>query len=357
MREETLGMAQDGSAVRPRAINLEAGRRAFLGAVGLGVVGAALFNPGSVKSAFAQSVTDVDIFNFALNLEYLEAEFYLRASVGQGLATAEVTGTGTLGPVAGGRPSRSRRRPSRTTPTRSPATSARPRQHPAGRPGSNAVARPAIDLNLAFTFAARAAGLAGPNDTFDAFANETNFLLAAFIFEDVGVTAYNGAAPLIKDPANLAGAASILAVEAYHAGIIRTILYSRGLFSQAGAISNARDSLDGASDDDQGIGDTTTSNLTPVDQRGLVYARTPQAGAQHRVPERQWSADRLLPERPERHRSVRRNVEGSHDIGPGGLHRGGCPAFVREDFPGYGAFQGGRGASGESRYAEPSARR
>jgi len=276
MREETLGMAQDGSAVRPRAINLEAGRRAFLGAVGLGVVGAALFNPGSVKSAFAQSVTDVDIFNFALNLEYLEAEFYLRASVGQGLATAEVTGTGTLGPVAGGRAV-----PFATQAIANYANeiARNERAHVntlRAALGSNAVARPAIDLNLAFTFAARAAGLAGPNDTFDAFANETNFLLAAFIFEDVGVTAYNGAAPLIKDPANLAGAASILAVEAYHAGIIRTILYSRGLFSQAQAISNARDSLDGASDDDQGIGDTTTSNLTPVDQRGLVYARTPQ---------------------------------------------------------------------------------
>lgn len=276
MREETLGTAQDASAIRPRAINLEAGRRAFLGAVGLGVVGAALFNPGSVKSAFAQSVTDVDIFNFALNLEYLEAEFYLRASVGQGLANAEVTGTGTLGPVAGGRAV-----PFATQAIANYANeiARNERAHVntlRSALGSNAVARPAIDLNLAFTFAARAAGLAGPNDNFDAFANETNFLLAAFIFEDVGVTAYNGAAPLIKDPRNLAGAASILAVEAYHAGIIRTILYSRGLFSQAQAISNARDSLDGTSDDDQGIGDTTTSNLTPVDERGLVYGRTPQ---------------------------------------------------------------------------------
>lgn len=277
MREENRPSAMNaGSAERPRVINLEAGRRAFLGAVGLGVVGAALFSSGSVRPALAQSVTDADIFNFALNLEYLEAEFYLRASVGQGLTNAEVTGTGTLGPVSGGRAV-----PFATQSIANYANEIARNERAHVNTlrtalGSNAVARPAIDLNLAFTFAARAAGLAGPNDNFDAFANETNFLLAAFIFEDVGVTAYNGAAPLIKDPANLAGAASILAVEAYHAGIIRTILYSRGLFSQAQAISNARDSLDGASDDDQGIGDATTSNLSPVDQRGLVYARTPQ---------------------------------------------------------------------------------
>ena len=140
--------------------------------------------------------------------------------------------------------------------------------------GSSAVARPAIDLGLSFTLAARAAGLAGPNDTFDAFANETNFLLAAFIFEDVGVTAYHGAATLIKDPANLAGAAGILAVEAYHAGIIRTILYQKGLFTQAQAISDARDSLDGPDDLDTGIGDSNTSNLVPVDGRGIAFQRT-----------------------------------------------------------------------------------
>ncbi|MFK5600301.1 ferritin-like domain-containing protein [Methylobacterium sp. HMF5984] len=261
----------------PQPINLEAGRRAFLQTLGLGVVGATLlgFDAGHSPAA-AQSITDADIFNFALNLEYLEAEFYLRASVGQGLADAEVQGTGTLGPVAGGRAVPFQ---SQIIANYANEIARNERQHVntlRAALGSNAVARPAIDLGFAFTIAARAAGLAGPNDTFDAFANETNFLLAAFIFEDVGVTAYHGAAPLIKDPANLAGAAGILAVEAYHAGIIRTVLYSRGLYTQAQAISDARDSLDGASDLDQGIGNATTSNLTPVDSSGIAFQRTPQ---------------------------------------------------------------------------------
>ena len=279
LRESEL--ANDGAVVdeSPRPLNMEAGRRAFIRSVGLGVAGSAIFGAvlGNSRPAAAQVVIDdAAIFNFALNLEYLEAEFYLRASVGQGLADAEVSGVGTLGAVSGGRQV--------SFATKAIANYANEiardeRLHVntlRAALGSNAVARPAIDLGQAFSIAAQAAGLVPAGGTFDAFANETNFLLAAFIFEDVGVTAYHGAAALITDKSNLAGAAGILAVEAYHAGIIRTVLYERGLFSQAQAISNARGSLDGVGYDDQGIGNSNTSNLVPVDAAGVAFQRTPQ---------------------------------------------------------------------------------
>jgi Ferritin-like domain len=137
------------------------------------------------------------------------------------------------------------------------------------------VSRPTINIKQSFTAAATAAGLIKPGQTFDVYANEDNFLLGAFIFEDVGVTAYKGAAPLISNKTYLGAAAGILAVEAYHAANIRTVLYDRGLAKAANAISAARDSLDGKSDDDQGITRDGKANIVPADANGLAFGRTP----------------------------------------------------------------------------------
>ncbi len=57
----------------------------------------------------------------------------------------------------------------------------------------------------------------------DALSNQEAFLKLAQTFEDTGVSAYNGAAPMIQSPDVLAAAGSIVQVEARHAAAIRSL--------------------------------------------------------------------------------------------------------------------------------------
>jgi hypothetical protein len=141
--------------------------------------------------------------------------------------------------------------------------------------GSSAVSRPTIDLAGGFKAAARAAGL---GDNFDPFASEMNFFLGGMLMEDVGVTAYHGAAPLLVSKSNLDAAAGILAVEAYHMGMVRSTLYRMGTAARnaANAISDARDRLDGPQDVDQGIVMNGRANIVPSDADAKAFSRTPQ---------------------------------------------------------------------------------
>jgi len=237
---------------------------------------------GSVIAA--DGPTDPEILNFALNLEYLEAQFYLYATTGAGLPDNATTGVGTRGTVT----------PGAKVTFSDPLVAAYAKEIAADELahvlflrsalGSSAVAMPSIDIggtnpNGAFSKAAQAAGLAPAGTAFNPYANDINFLLGAFIFEDVGVTAYKGASPLISNKTYLEAAAGILAAEAYHAGLVRTVLYSKGVDAQtaAGKISDARDSLDNSVDDDQGIAADASgaSNIVPLDANGIAYSRTP----------------------------------------------------------------------------------
>ena len=268
-------------------IDLAAGRRAFLQAAGLGAVTAALV--AAAKADAATPDLDVEILTFALNLEYLEAEYYLSCANGKGLSNDLVQGTGTFGATKGGR----------AVPFTNPIVrdyafeiASDELGHVAflrSTLGSRAIAKPAIDLSVggAFSTAARAAGIVGPNGRFDPYADDMSFLLGAYLFADNGVAAYNGAAPLLTNKTYLAAAAGILAVEGYHAGLIRTFLFAQqnSFSTKATALISAlRASLSG-NNDDQGIGANqstlaggprTPANIVPTDANSIAFPRTPR---------------------------------------------------------------------------------
>jgi len=140
--------------------------------------------------------------------------------------------------------------------------------------GVEPVARPEVDLFNSFNAIAQAAGL-GPS--FDPFANQTNFALAAENFESVGVTAYAGASPLLTNKQVILGSARILAIEAYHSGILRLLEYQSGSFAQTASddIAALRTKLDGnPANVDQGVLVGGHPNLTPTDPNGLALSRT-----------------------------------------------------------------------------------
>jgi hypothetical protein len=261
----------------------QAGRRSAMRQFGLRAAGAvataAAASLVAAPRAEAQGLTDTAILNFALNLEYLEAEYYLRAFFGYGITGVAgnngVGGTGTQGSVTGGS----------QVPFQSSAIQAYAESLAADEfthvqllrnaLGSAAIAEPNIDLSTSFTTLALAAGLISPGQTFNPFADEISFLLGSYIFEDVGVTAYAGAARYITSPNYVTAAAGILAIEAYHGGAIRTLLANIGGGQAANAISALRATLSGAQDDQGIIIPNESYNFVSSDYNGLVFRRTP----------------------------------------------------------------------------------
>lgn len=177
--------------------------------------------PTPTSTSAPTTYMDADYLNFALNLEYLEAEFYLRAATGSGLSSTDTGGATTTVVV----PSTTQV-PGLTSVQQNYIYEIAQNELDHVRflrsaLGSSAVSRPNLDLMNSFNAAASAAGI---GSSFNPFASYEAFLVGAFVFEDVGVTAYLGAAGTLTSKTNLAAAASIMAVEAYHAAEIRTLI-------------------------------------------------------------------------------------------------------------------------------------
>ncbi len=193
-------------------------RRSFakrIGMISAGLAGTSLLSGTLVKAVAQQSginasaaLTDVDILNFALNLEYLEGEFYTFATNGDSLQTEGVIPASAVGgPTYGGH-----KVPNiATSPIAYIASEVRRDEQShvkflRAALGSAAVKKPEINLN--------ALGIG--------FGSWKEFIILSAVFEDVGVSAYSGAAGLIQNKTYLEAAARILSTESQHSGAFRT---------------------------------------------------------------------------------------------------------------------------------------
>ena len=261
-----------------RSLDIAAGRRAFIKNLGVGAVGAAVFGAAAgIATPAAAAPSVADVLNFALNLEYLEATFYHFAYYGTDLPVSVYVAS--TGAVSGGA----------AVPFQSSIIKAYAQEISTEETkhvqllraalGNAAVPRPALNIGTAFAAAAKAAGI-NNGAKFNAYANDTSFLLASYIFEDVGVTAYHGAAAFLQGTSALNYAAGILAVEAYHAAIVRTSLFAARnatVVQDTALISRLRSKLANGKPgvDDVGVGVPSNPTLVPVDSNAIAFARSP----------------------------------------------------------------------------------
>ena len=161
-------------------------RSAFIlrGAVAAGgAYGAGMVSP-FVRQAFAQGGGgDVEVLSFALTLEHLETAFYMEAAKIDGLSDEAVELVERFGAEEQGH----------------------------------------VDAlsNMLTEIGGKPA--AAPRVDFGRLNDQSRFLKLAVTLEDLGVSAYNGAAPSIASKEILAAAGSIVQVEARHAAALRLL--------------------------------------------------------------------------------------------------------------------------------------
>jgi len=190
-------------------------RKSFLKQAGVG--GAAVLGAGALAGAVAgparaghgDTVPDVDILNFALTLEYLEASFYTEA----------LGGSGTTGVPA-----------SSAEFGRGAITGSKVLRGFGGRIRSNAYGY-LIDIrdhevtHVNFLVGALGASAVGAC-TFDfsgALGSVESFIATAQVLENTGVMAYDGAIRYVDAGDNLQAGAQIATVEARHAAYLNLI--------------------------------------------------------------------------------------------------------------------------------------
>ena len=154
--------------------------------------GAALAAAAPSAQAQTPTRTPIDVFNFALLLEYLEAEFYERGLAASGLV--EAPNRDVIAQIS-----------------KHETAHVAFLQQAIRDNGGTPIDKPEFDFTAGGTFA-------------DVFRNPATYLAVAQAFEDTGVRAYKGQAAFLVGQGDLLEAAlQIHSVEARHAAVIRRI--------------------------------------------------------------------------------------------------------------------------------------
>ncbi|XP_059630198.1 desiccation-related protein PCC13-62 [Cornus florida] len=235
---------------------------------------------------------DSDLLEFPLNLEYLEAEFFLWGSLGYGLDRIEPNLT------MGGPPPIGAKMAKLDPLTRDIITQFSYQEvgHlKAIKKTVRGFPRPLLNLSAeAFANVMNNAFGRALVPPFDPYANEINYLLASYVIPYVGLTGYVGANPKLQSSTSKRLVAGLLAVESGQDAVIRAMLYERaGLKVQpygitvaefTNRISELRNKLGHAGLKDEGLSvpmvqgaeGKTRGNVLAGNKNSLGYGRTPE---------------------------------------------------------------------------------
>ena len=247
-----ISLSGEATRLAERRQSVRADRRRFLSTLGAaGAVAGSVALTGGLSGCNdvtspvlpSNSPSVVDVLNFALNLEYLEASFYLYVTTGGGLSSTDM-GSGA-GSVSGG---------AKVSFVNAYVASV-----------ANQLATDEREhVEFLRTTIAAVGGTPVSMPTLNLAANgavtsDTTFLAAARQLEAVGVSAYIGGAQyLVSSTAALTYAARILDTEAQHSGFIRELCINLGVTSPA------VDSQDQPPTATQIFNTSNTTGLNPV---------------------------------------------------------------------------------------------
>ncbi|XP_077228042.1 ferritin-like catalase Nec2 [Tasmannia lanceolata] len=236
--------------------------------------------------------SDVDLLEFPLNYEYLQAEFFLRASVGHGLDKVAPNLS------MGGPPPHGARRANLDPLTRDIITQFAYQEIGhlrAIKSNVQGFPRPMMDLSpRCFATLMDEAFDHRLQPPFDPYANNINFLLASYLLPYVGLTGYVGINPGLKGTLSRRLVAGLLGMQSAQDAVIRTLLYEQGTMKVqpygitvaefTKRISDLRNRLGGTGVKDEGIivppimgtEGKHPGSVLAGDRYAMAYERTPR---------------------------------------------------------------------------------